>query len=71
MSTADIFRKEGKKEGIAIGREEGVEIGRQEQLHKNVERMLHKKFLVSTIYEILEVTPEYVAKIQSELNSKK
>ena len=71
MSTADIFRKEGKKEGILIGREEGVEIGFDQALFKNTRNMLTKGFSPATICEILEVTPEYVAKIQSELNSQK
>ncbi|WP_159477975.1 Rpn family recombination-promoting nuclease/putative transposase [Dyadobacter sp. 3J3] len=60
MSTLDIFVEKGKK----IGRQEGV----NETLFKNTQNMLLKGFAVDTICDILEVTPDYVARVQNEMS---
>jgi flagellar biosynthesis/type III secretory pathway protein FliH len=81
MSTADIFRTEGKKEGIEQGIqrgmergiqhgiERGIQIGRKEKLDKSILNMLARGIPTDTICEVLEVNPEYVAQIQNGMTS--
>jgi hypothetical protein len=63
MSTLDIFVEKGKKMGI----ETGEKIGFDKALQKNTRNMLFEGFSTETICKVLEVTPEYVARIQKEL----
>lgn len=64
-------RKEGRTEGRAEGRKEGRTEGRSEGIHEKnriaTKNMLRKGFDVSTICDILEVTPEFVEKVRKSM----
>src|SRR5690625_2902528 len=59
VSLADRLRESGRKEGRAEGRSEGI----HEKNRIATKNMLRKGFDVSTICDILEVTPEFVEKV--------
>ena len=63
MSTLDIFVEKGEK----IGVEKGEKIGFDKALQRNTRNMLFEGFSVNIICKVLEVTPEYVARVQKEL----
>src|SRR5690625_539714 len=79
LSLGDRLRESGKEEGIQIGvkkgreegREEGRTIGKEEGIEKKnftaTKNMLEKDFPVSTICDILDVTPEFVQKVKETL----
>lgn len=56
MSTLDIFVEKGEK------------IGFDKALRRNTRNMLLEGFSVDTICKVLEVTPDYVARVQKELS---
>src|SRR5690625_7756208 len=75
VSLADRLRESGRKEGRAEGRKEGRTEGRaegrKEGIHEKnriaTKNMLRKGFDVSTICDILEVTPEFVEKVRKSM----
>lgn len=71
VSLADRLRESGRKEGRAEGRKEGRTEGRSEGIHEKnriaTKNMLRKGFDVSTICDILEVTPEFVEKVRKSM----
>src|SRR5690625_3546305 len=67
VSLADRLREEGRTEGRIEGRAEGRSEGIHEKNRIATKNMLRKGFDVSTICDILEVTPEFVEKVRKSM----
>jgi len=63
LSLGDRLREEGIQIGVKKGREEGREEGIEKKNFTATKNMLEKDFPVSTICDILDVTPEFVQKV--------
>ncbi len=71
METVASFFKEERDPWFIRGERKGREEGRQETAEKTVRNMIRKGFSDADTCEVLEVTPDYVARIREEMENEK